>query len=290
MTNQVHEATNPESPARREKGEISMVTRKGMIQVAGMVAALALLAACGGVSGGDYTINAAGWTGNWPWFWPEKARYIVDRDFIENVPVAGHDRFRLDAANGEIVITGEPDATSVTVTAELIVGSNVSRQDAESCLTRLDVIVSDRSGEIFVQTLQPDYVNGRQYIVNYTITVPSDLAVELYQVNGHVTVENIENSLLVTVENGSVYGTVALPPGGEIALWTGNGDLDLRIPASTSAELSALVGFGVITWNNLDFLDFAQTERSLTGTLGNGAGLIDLDTRNGNIEVTGFGG
>lgn len=265
-----------------------MFTPKRALHVAGMVVGLALFAACGGVSGGDYTINTGGWTGNWPWFWPDKARYIVDKEFFENVPVAGHSRFRLDAVNGEIVITGQPDATSVTVTAELIVGSNVSRQDAESYLTRLDVLVSDLSDEIFVETAQPDYVDGRQYIVNYTITVPSDLAVELYQVNGHVTVGNLENSLLVTVENGSVYGTVTLPPEGEISLWTGNGDLDLRIPTSTSAELSALVGFGDITWDNLDFLNVVQTGRLLTGTLGNGAGWIDLDTRNGNVDITGY--
>lgn len=265
-----------------------MFARKGVLHVAGMVAALTLLAACGGVSGGDYTINAGGWTGNWPWFWPDKARHIVDRVVFEEVPVAGHSRFRIDAENGEIVVTGQPDATSVTVTAELIVGSNVSLPDAESCLTRLNVIASDLSDEIFVQTLQPDSVDGRQYIVNYTITVPSSLAVELVQVNGHVTVENLENSLLVTVENGSVFGTVTLPPGGEIALWTGTGDLDLRIPTSTSADLSARVGLGAITWENLDFTNSVQTARSLAGTLGNGTGRIDLDTRIGNIDITGY--
>jgi hypothetical protein len=265
-----------------------MVTRKRILQVTGMIAALALLAACGGVSGGNFTINTN--PGEWPWFWPEKAKFIANGDFSENVPVAGHSRIRLEGVNGEIVITGQPGAASVMVTAELQVGSNASLLDAETGLNQLGVLVAEGSDEIFVQTKQPINTGGRQYLVNYTITVPSHLAVDVTQVNGHVTVLDIENSLFVDVGNGNVDGTVILPPGGEIMLSTVNGDIDLRIPASTSAELSALVGFGSITWYNLDITNAVQTNQSLTGTLGEGTGLIDLDTRNGNIDVTGFDG
>ena len=301
-----YESNNPTSPARREKGEIHMATRTRFLQVTGMIVALAFLAACGGVSGGNYTINTN--PGNWPWFWPDTAKYIVDGSFSENVPVAGHSIIHVDAVNGEIVITGEPGATSVTVTAEMRVGSNASRQHAQEGLDQLRVLVADLPDEIFVQTLQPKNLDGRQYVVNYTITVPSDLAVDVTQVNGHVSVSSIESSLFVEVENGNVYlsdifgvatvsvengsidGTVTLPPGGDIMISTGIGDIDLRIPTSTSAELSALVGFGAITWDNLDLLNAVHTNRSLTGTLGDGTGLIDLDTRNGNIDVTGFNG
>lgn len=267
-----------------------MFTRTRILQVAGMMVGAALLAACGGVSGGDYTINTGGWSGEWPWFWPNKPKFVANRDFSKNVPVAGQSRLRLDTVNGEIVITGEPGATSVTVTADLRVGSNVSRPDAETGLTQLEVTVSDLSDEIIVRTLQPINLDGRQYAVNYTITVPSNLAVEVTQVNGHVTVDDLENSLLVTVENGSVFGTVTPPPGGEITLWSENGDLHLQIPTSTSAELHARVRLGSITWDNLDFTNLVQTTQSLTGRLGGGAGLVDLDTGNGNIVVTGFDG
>lgn len=302
----VHEANNPTSPARREKGEIHMVTRTRILQVAGMIVSLALLAACGGVSGGNFTINTN--TGEWPWFWPDKAKYIVDKDVSENVPVAGQSRIRLDAGNGEIVITGQPGATSVRVNAELRVGSNVSRLDAENGMNQLGVLVAEGSDEIFVQTVEPKNLVGRQFVVNYNITVPSGIAVDVTQDNGHVTVMDIESSLFVEVANGNVYmsdifgfatvtvdhgsidGTVTLPPGGEVMISTGIGDIDLRIPASTSAELSALVEFGAITWDNLDLLNVVHTNRSLTATLGDGTGLIDLDTRNGNIDVNGFDG
>jgi len=285
---QGHEEYNPAIPVWREKGEILMFARTRILQFTGMIVALVLLAACGGVNGGTYTINAD--TGDWPWSWSDKAEFIVDKPFSENVSVSGQGKVRVDAENGEVAITGQPGATSVTVTAELIVGSNVSQPDAETGLKQLGILVSDLPGEILVQTVQPASLNGRQYLVKYNINVPSDLSVDVTQVNGQVTVENIENSLLVTLENGSVHGTVSLPPGGEITLWTGKGNLDLRIPTSTSAELFARVGFGAITWDNLDFLNVVQTDRSFTGTLGNGTGQIDLDTGNGNIDVTGTDG
>lgn len=304
----VHETNNPTSPARREKGEIHMVTWTRILKGTGMFVALALLAACGGASGGNLTINTGNWSGEWPWFWPNKAKFIVDKDYSESVPVAGRSRIRLDAVNGEIVITGQPGGTSVTVTAEMQVGSNASLSDAETGLNQLGVLVAEGSDEIFVQTKQPINTGGRQYVVNYTITVPTHLAVDVTQVNGHVTIEAIENSLFVEVANGNVYlsdifgvatvsvdngnidGTVTLPPGGEIMVSTGIGDIDLRIPTSTSAELSAFVGFGAITWDNLDLLNAVHTTASLRGILGDGTGLIDLDTRNGNIAVTGFDG
>ena len=281
----MHAATNPTSPARREKGEMFMFSRTRNLQVAGTIVALSLLAACGG-SDVNYTING----GDWPWFWPDQPKFVATRDYFKNVPVAGQSRLRLDAENGEIVITGQPSALSVTVTAEVRVGSNLSRADAEDGLDRVEVRVDVLPGEILVQTLQPDTLDGHRYLVDYTVTIPSNLAVEVAQVNGHVTVDDLGNSLLVTVENGSVFGTVNLPPGGEITLWAENGDLDLRIPTSTSAGLSARVDRGVITWNNLDFTNLVQTSRSLTGTLGGGAGLVDLDAGNGNIVVTGFDG
>jgi DUF4097 and DUF4098 domain-containing protein YvlB len=304
----VYEANNLTGPARREKGEIHMFTRTRIRNAAWLVVILALFTACGGVSGGDYTINAGNWPGEWPWFWPEKADFIVDGSFSDSVPVAGHSSIRLDAVNGEIKITGQPGATSVIVTAELQVGSNASRLDAEAGLTQLGVLVADGADEIFVQTVQPNTMDGRQYVVNYTITVPSDIAVDVTQVNGHVNVLNIESSLFVEVVNGNVYlsdifgvatvdvdngsidGTVTLSPGGEIILSTGIGDIDLRVPKSTSADLTAHADFGAITWDNLDLLNPVDTNQSLTGTLGDGAGLIDLETWNGNIDVTGFNG
>ncbi len=280
------------------------MSKRSLIQlVAGMAFALAVLTACGDGNGVHFTVGG----GNWPWPWPHKAEFFVNKTFSENVRVADHTSLWLDAVNGEIEITGQPGADSVMVTGNLRVGSD-SYEDAQQGLDQLDFSVMDGYDEISVQTLQPKDTKGRQYIVNYTITVPRDLAVDVNHVNGHLTVKDIENSIIVDVENGnvnfsnifgdatvsvdngSVDGTMILPPDGEIRLSTVNGDLDLRIPTSTSAELSAFVDNGTITRDNLELMDALHTNRSLTGTLGDGAGVIRLETTNGNIDVTGFDG
>lgn len=80
-----------------------------------------------------------------------------------------------------------------------------------------------------------------------------------------------------------------LPSNGEIRMSTDNGNLDLSIPTSTSAEFSATVdGIGEKSVTNLDITYSLNTQKSLIGTLGDGEGSITLSTVNGNVEVLGF--
>ena len=124
--------------------------------------------------------------------------------------------------------------------------------------------------------------------MNYTITIPSHLELDVNQINGAILVEDIANSVLVNMVSGNLDCTVRPPPNGEIRLSIVNGNLDLSIPKSTSAELSAVVDNGTITWDNLALMNVTQTNQSLTGTLGGGAGVIRLETTNGSIDVIGF--
>jgi hypothetical protein len=113
------------------------------------------------------------------------------------------------------------------------------------------------------------------------------LALLLVTACGDVNAGNVDVELV----NGSVDGTVTLPAHGEIRFASGNGDLDLRIPASTSATFAAFVNnSGSISRENLDLTDVVQTNRSLTGILGDGAGAIELETTNGHVHVAGFDG
>jgi hypothetical protein len=267
-----------------------------------MAIALVLLSACSG-SGNEINFTVQG--PNWPWPWINDAKFFAYETFTEKVTVTGHINFNLDGVNGAVVINGQPGGSAVTVTAEARVGSD-SFEDAQAGLDQLEISVTDNDSTIFVQTVQPVLIEGRQYVVDYTITVPSDLTVSLNTVNGHVTVNDMDNSVFVMVENGnvdfadifgdvavsvqngSILGAVTLPMDGEAVVSTVNGDIDLDIPTTTSAELFGLVSNGTVSWVNLELMDVTQTGNSLHGTLGDGTGLIDLTTVNGNIVVTGF--
>lgn len=262
------------------------------------VGGLLLLAACGN----DVTIGGGA---NWPWPWTGNAAFFAEKTVAEDVPVGTQVRVRVEAVNGEVVITGQAGKASVTLAATLRVGSDTF-PDAQLGLALLDVLVTDQPGQVLIQTQQPPNALGRQYLVYYTLTIPADLMVEVEQVNGYVTVQGIDGGAAVQqgngnvqlsgvsgdadvgVANGAIDATVTLPPGGQITLTTGNGGIDLLIPATTSAQLSATVGTGVITWNSLLLTNVVQTSLSLTGTLGAGAGQITLTTGNGNIHVAGF--
>ena len=267
-----------------------MFTRSLTQYATGIAVLLALLMACGGGGDINFSTENPGFDGfdNWPW--PDNPDFTAEADFSRDVQVAAHVRLQLQTINGDITITGQPDATSVRVTAVLRVGSNVSQNDAEEGLDQLDVVVTDQAEEILIQTQQPQASQGRQYIVNYTITLPSDLEVDIDQVNGDILVEEMANSVSATLVYGNIDSTVRLPLNGEIWLSTAKGNLDLSIPRSTSAELSAFVDHGTITWNDLDLIGTVHTNRSLTGTLGGAAGVIRLESTNGNIDLIGFDG
>ena len=179
-------------------------------------------------------------------------------------------------------------------------------EDAEAHLDVLEILVTDEIDEILVQTLQPGNTPGRKYIVDYHIILPGDLETEVTLVNGDIGVQDVQNSVMVDAVNGDVFlsnifgsaivnltngsidSTMDLNLNGEISMFTGNGNIDLSIPTSTSAIFSASVTNGSVRTSNLEFDAAVQTNKWLTGRLGIGEGVIDLGSINGHIRVVGF--
>jgi hypothetical protein len=231
--------------------------------------------------------------------------FVAEKSFSFQVGVEDHSQLRLEAINGNIAITGIWDSDSVLITGKKRVGSE-SIEDAEEHLINLEVRVQDLGNEIFVKTIQPEKTYGRDYVVNYTMTLPKDLKVLASSVNGSVAIDSINDDVtisnvnglitldeifgnaFVTLTNGEIDGEVILPLNGTITMTMVNGNIDLHIPANTSAEFSAAVTNGNIKISNLYLKDQTHSPTSLEGTLGEGQGTISLITVNGNISVWGF--
>ena len=231
--------------------------------------------------------------------------FVARASFSFEVDVTNQKRIRVEAINGNVEISGRGDAASVMVSGERQVGSH-SHADAERHLDDLQVEVEDLGDEIVIRTIQPRDHQGRNYVVDYTITLPVDLdvlaglingnvsvtnidaLVSVNNVNGNIRLRNITGSTSVILTNGNIDGEVFLPLDGTIDLTTTNGNITLEIPNSTSAALTARVTNGAISLSNLDLQDAESTNRSLAGTLGDGEGSIELQTVNGNIGVHGF--
>ena len=250
----------------------------------------------------------------------------VEESFLFDVVVDTQEQLLINAVTGSIEITGSSTADSVIIEGERRVGST-TREDAEMHLDMLQVSVEDLDSEIMVETIQPEKARGRNYEVDYRITVPDNLEINVNQVAGPVLIDTIGAAVSVNTVSGDVdlieisgsaqasvftgqvntqiivplNGTIELstltgdidakisiPHGGIIDISALEGDINLDIPQDTSAAFSAGVTDGVIQLIDLVLHNQKRTSHSLTGRLGDGDGEIWLETDAGDITVTGF--
>lgn len=228
----------------------------------------------------------------------------VSEPFSYHLGFDGQVGIRVTGANGSIRISGAPGAHEVVVTGVRRVRSD-SRRDAQAHLAGLQVS-AQRGPVVFeIKTLQPSQANGRSYIVDYEISVPSYLTVTVNNGNGSIRLEGIHADLKVASGNGDVdlvdvsgsswvslgNGEIAawthLPLGGQIVHSVGNGSMFLSVQHQVSASFGAKVGNGTISVTGLDMQQVVSTPRQMEGLLGSGQGLIELSAGNGVIKVQG---
>jgi DUF4097 and DUF4098 domain-containing protein YvlB len=249
---------------------------------------LTLASACGGSDSGGFV----------------NTRPSAEEPFSFNVARETQTALRLEGISGTVEVTGTPGATSISVAGVRRVEAD-TLEDATAHLAELDVVVDSSETEVVVRTVQPKLSAGRNYIVNYTISLPQDFAVNVVNVNGDVTVRSVDGDVVVSCVNGQIHAdaiagnailalvngqitaSVTLPLGGQIDMGLVNGNIDLQIPQTTSAQFAARVGIGSITLTNLSLSNETVTPGSRTGTLGGGDGTISLDVGIGTIAVRG---
>lgn len=275
---------------------------KSFIQIAvGTILLMLFLFAC---SGGDVETNFN--TEN-PGFvnWNKSPKIYAEGTFETELPFMNQKEIRLTAIRGDVFIDGYNDAESIMVESQLRVGSD-SISDAEAQLANMKIQVVNQDDAILIRTIEPEKSGKREYSVDFHIMIPSSLKNDLTLVSGSITVQNIENSVNISsvngdiflwdifgnvdinLVNGSIDSSVTLPDDGEISISTVNGNIDMSIPGSTSAIFYARETNGSISTSNLEYVTSEQTLRSLAGTIGDGNGMIELETVNGYISIVGF--
>ena len=283
----------------KERGFI--VKLKRVIQlVTGMILILIVLTSCSGGVESNFNVKSDGFD-----FLAEEPEFVAEETFSSEIPLLNQVRLRIEAVRGNIEIEGKDDIDSIMIIARKRVGST-SFEDAEDNLNEVEILVTDHIDEVTIQTLQPENIQGREYSVDYHIILPRTMETEvtvlsgdvgiLYMqkqilvdaINGTVFLSNISASVEVNLTSGNIDSTMVIPVNGEIRMYVVNGNIDLNIPTITSAQFGASVTNGSIVTYNLEFDAAVQTNNSLTGTLGNGEGTIDISSTNGNIIVAGL--
>lgn len=230
--------------------------------------------------------------------------YSAVEDFYYSFEVDEQSGLRIEAISGTVTVRGVSGVDSVIIKGTKRVRAP-SQEDADERLHGLNVIVKNVTDEVSAKTTQPSDTEGRSYEVDYEITMPPEMAVMVSSVNGTITIQDVASDLTISstnggvvlddymgdatiyVVNGTVVGDVTLPLSGEFVAVVVNGSVGLEIPADTSAEFSAHITNGGISTSGLAFTDLETTSTSVTGTLGDGEGIIGLTVTNGTILVTG---
>ena len=235
-------------------------------------------------------------------------RPAVQEPFSYDVSVGTQTALRLVGVNGTVTVSGASGgASSVSVTGVRRVEAD-TLEDATAQLPALQVDVTSSATEVLVQTDQPQFAAGRNYVVNYTVVLPQHLDVSVQTINGDVTVRSLNADCMITnlnggiqadaifgnailsLVNGNITALVTLPSGGQIDIGVVNGTIDLSIPQTTSAQFSATVATGSLTLTNLSLTATPGSpcaSQACSGTLGSGDGTIDLHAGNGAIAVRG---
>ncbi len=251
------------------------------------------------------------------------AKYSASDPVNLRVAVTGQTALSLDNINGPVEVFGVAGLNEIEITGKRTVRSH-SQRDAEDQLQYLQISLRDMGTTFVLETEQPGRDDGREYEVYYNVLIPDDWDVRIGLTNGIVTIDSVYGNVEVDVTNGNVnlinitgnvnvdltngnadlreidgdvqvgltngiiFTRMKFAPNRNCQLEMVNGNIELHIPKTTSADFTASVANGEITLRDLTLSNVATTPRSMSGRLGNGEGRIKLKTINGSILAVGY--
>ncbi|HEX7192731.1 MAG TPA: DUF4097 family beta strand repeat-containing protein [Thermoanaerobaculia bacterium] len=222
--------------------------------------------------------------------------------------------FALDNVNGHVNITSW-DQPRIRVHAV----KTVSRSDdPRAALNALRIEMTPRDGGVAVHTVYPNHGsiglldiltgNWSDAKVEYDVTVPRSMSLDLETTNGAIEVNGVAGMLKVETTNGHIRldrcaGNVdASTTNGRVTaellsvnrdrtnrLSTTNGRIVLTVPPSLAAEIDASTTNGSID-SDLAVATHSVGRHSLQGTINGGGAPLRLRTTNGSIEIHSTGG
>jgi DUF4097 and DUF4098 domain-containing protein YvlB len=216
--------------------------------------------------------------------------------FSRRIKIGRDGRFSITNIAGDIVVTGgSGDEVSIDAVKRTRGGSG------ELASVRIDV--DERPGRVDVRTTHPRNGNSR-VSVDYTIVVPTGVAVEARSISGDITVRTVQGGVRAETISGnvtaaatprlellrSVSGNVDLADigaDGDLAVSSISGDIRARALKAKGIDLKTVSGDVRLTDVACDRLGAQSTSGDLeyTGTLAKG-GRYSLNSHSGGIRLT----
>jgi len=222
----------------------------------------------------------------------------VTREHHSTVPLSANGRVSVENINGDVEITGWSRN-------EVQIDAVISAPDQQR-LGDITILVGNNSNAVNIETKYAHhFVNNNPGSVHYTLHVPQNATIDkINLVNGSLDVQKVYGEVNANLVNGklratdlagtadlqTVNGTIdanynSLKDVHSITLKSVNGAVNLLLPPSANANVSASnVSGGIST----DFPLTVKGEfgtKSLSGTLGNGGVEIELNNVNGSIHI-----
>ncbi len=167
-----------------------------------------------------------------------------------------------------------------------------------------NIVVKETNGEIVAKTgnfgnIEIDNAQNAIYAQAEHGSILINRApknVKAFSSNGNITIHNAEKSIIAQAEKGKIdIECLQVPSTGKLSLNTGSGNITLRIPESTSAELQAHTESGTLTCahyvtvkpltTQLNPSAWTKFKREVEGTIGSGEANITLHTDKGHIKI-----
>ncbi len=221
---------------------------------------------------------------------------VASGDGIEIKNISGDVRASF-TSGGEVVVhavkTGR-DSDPASVTIEVVrhaegvticaIYPDVPGQAPNECLPGLQGNLNNHDNDVEVA---------------FTVSVPAGVEFVGRVVGGDVEAQGLQSDAFVVTVGGDINVTTAgiaeassafgslnvaigrADPGRDLAFRTTGGDVTVRVPSNTNAEVLASTSFGTIA---SDF-PLAGTANRKSGTLGSGGPMLTLSSMNGNVTL-----
>lgn len=238
-------------------------------------------------------------------------KYTKTETVTHQINTAGKTKVKLDNVNGSITISRSKDSSSLTVKAhkELKVKKKYLDTPFDEIEIKMDTISSVISIATDITKKGEDgffkFNIGRDQRVDYEISIPENMDIELENVNGNITSNDLKNDIKIDlvngevaiekfigrmecdITNGSFSGHIDSTRG--IDINTINGSVTLFLNNYMNANVRAESVHGKITDENLKFMDIIKEKGMFKGKLGSGDSNTDIriETVNGKIKLYG---
>jgi hypothetical protein len=238
-------------------------------------------------------------------------KHLKTKSETHQIDLNGKNKVRLENVSGNISIVHGQDSNSLTIKATKEI--KVKKKYLDTPFDEIEVVIDSNENSINIRTEINDKredgffkVNiGNDARVDYVITVPEGFDLEIENINGNITSDQLNNDVKIDlvhgkvdlekftgkleceIINGTFTGHVDSTSGMEVN--TVNGSITLYLNNYMNANVKAETTNGKITDENLQFNNTVKEKGEFKGKLGSGEDKvnINLETINGKIKLIG---